>query len=73
MSKRRKNPIYPVKSISLTSQQEVEKSKKSNTFSKIVHFDLPPRGQKGGGRTGRGGKSMVRVLGLILKTPYLST
>ena len=36
-SKSRKNPIYPVKSISLTSQQEVEKSKsrKNSIYSKI--------------------------------------
>ena len=38
--------LYPVKSISLASQQEVEKSKKYNIFSKYDHFDIPPRGGK---------------------------
>ena len=44
-----KNPIYSVKTLSLTSQQEVEKSKsRKNTilFCNFDHFDLPSRGWK---------------------------
>ena len=57
----------------LTSCWEVKLIDFTGYIGFIRIFDFPTLEEGGVAETGRGGNSMVRVLGLTLKTPYLST